>query len=218
MVIIGARGMAKELLTAYQWNTDLSAQKRTNNTLPDLYFFDNVNPDTPDLLFNRFPVIKSWESLKAHFESKDQDFILGIGGSNARKFCAEKAIALGGSLCSFISDQAMMGDYGIKLSPGVCVLFNAVITTDIFIGEGTLVNNSALVSHDVTIGSYCELSPGSRILGRAKVGHGTEIGANAIILPDIIVGSGCRVGAGAVVTHNIHDNETVGGVPAKPLH
>ncbi|OAD21267.1 transferase hexapeptide repeat containing protein, partial [Candidatus Thiomargarita nelsonii] len=52
MVIIGAKGLAKELLTVLSWNKD------TNN----LCFFDNINADAPDYLNGTFPVLKSWET------------------------------------------------------------------------------------------------------------------------------------------------------------
>ena len=74
MVIIGAKGLAKELLTILQWNKDVN----------DLFFFDNFNADIPDLLYGRFPVLKSWEALEVHFLSKSPQFALGVGGARPR--------------------------------------------------------------------------------------------------------------------------------------
>jgi hypothetical protein len=47
MIIIGAKGLAKELLAVFQWN----------GALDDLVFFDNVNKDIPDILYGQFPVL-----------------------------------------------------------------------------------------------------------------------------------------------------------------
>ena len=44
MIIFGVKGLAKELLAVLSWNND------TN----DLYFFDNVNADVPDYLYETF--------------------------------------------------------------------------------------------------------------------------------------------------------------------
>jgi len=207
MIIIGAKGLAKELLAALQWDGEAE----------NLYLFDNVNHDTPDILYGRFKVIKSWEDLQEHFAQNSPDFVLGVSGQKARKFCAEKAASLGGKLCSIISKHALIGDFGVSIANGACILSHAIITTDVEIGEGTLINKAAIISHDAIIGSYCEISPGARVLGRTKVGDRTEVGTNAVILPDVLVGCDCRIGAGAVVTKNVPDGLTIVGIPAKPL-
>jgi sugar O-acyltransferase (sialic acid O-acetyltransferase NeuD family) len=207
MVIIGAKGFAKELLAVFEWNGDTR----------DLLFFDNVNSDTPDYLYGRFPVLKTWEALQEHFLKHSPDFVLGTGGTATRMRLAEKAVYMGGRLCSIISNQALVGGFGNNIGKGVCVLAYATIGCDVNLGEGTLVNKAVTVSHDAKIGRYCIISPGARILGRTTIGDNTVIGANAVILADIKVGSNCIVGAGAVVVKDVPDNLTVVGVPAKPI-
>lgn len=206
MIILGAKGLAKEILQLLH----------VNNNIQDLYFFDNVNSDTPDYLFDQFKVIKSWEDLEKHFNTKPE-FIIGVGGSKTREFMADKAIGLGGKLTTLISDNAEIGHYGITIKKGVTVLSQAIITCDAIVGEGTLINKAAIISHDAKVGKYCEISPGAKILGRVTIGDFVEIGTNAVILPDVVVGSNCKIGAGAVVTKNVSDNTTVVGIPAKPL-
>jgi sugar O-acyltransferase (sialic acid O-acetyltransferase NeuD family) len=206
MVIIGAKGLAKELLTVLQWNGEIK----------DVVLFDNVNPETPDTLYDRFPVIKSWEELERYFSSNAPQFILGVGGPKARRFCSEKAASLGGELKSIISNQALIGEFGGRIGNGVGILSHAIVTADVDIGDGTLVNKAAIISHDVKVGRYCEISPGAKILGRTKIGDRTEIGTNAVIFPDVVIGSDCRVGAGAVVTKDVAAGLTVVGIPAKP--
>ena len=207
MVIIGAKGLAKELLAVLQWNGEVK----------DVFLFDNVNLDAPDILYDRFPVVKSWEALERHFSLNTPQFILGVVGAKARIFCSEKAVSLGGELRSIVSKQALVGEFGVRIGNGVGILSHAIITIDIEIGEGTLINKSAIISHDSIVGSYCEISPGARILGRATVGDRTEIGTNAVILPDVVVGSDCKVGAGAVVTKDVTAGLTVVGIPAQPI-
>lgn len=179
----------------------------------EVYLFDNVNPDTPEI----YKAIKSWEDLQNHFSLVSPEFVLGVGGQKARKFCSEKAASLGGALCSVVSRHALIGAFGVSIANGVCILSQATITADVEIGGGTLINKAAIISHDATIGSYCEISPGAPVLGRAKIGDQTEIGTNAVVLPDVEVGCNCKIGAGAVVTKNVPDGFTVAGIPAKPL-
>lgn len=207
MVIIGAKGLAKELLAVFQWNGNLDG----------LVFFDNVNEDIPDVLYDRFLVLKSWEELEIHFQKKSNNFVLGVGGGNTRKLLAEKAILKGGEFCSIISNHSLIGEFGNTIGKGVGILSHAIITGDTNIGEGTLINKAVIISHDAKIGCYCEISPAAKILGRTIIGDRSEIGANATILPDVIIGSDCKVGAGAVVTNNVPNGLTVVGIPAKPL-
>jgi len=208
MVVIGAKGFAKELLTVLSWNGDIT---------DDLFFFDNISNDVPDKLYGRFPVIRSWEDLQFHFKEIDPNFILGIGSSKHRFALANKAISLGGKLTSCFSNKALIGEYDVEIGEGVCVMHNAIITSNVRIGKGTLINKAAIISHDAQVGDFCEISPGAKLLGRTRVGNYSEIGAGAIILPDIAIGDNCKVGAGAVVTQNIESNSIVAGVPARLL-
>ena len=207
MVIIGAKGFAKELL----------ALLHENNETTELYFFDDINLDVGDYLYDEFPVIKSWGALHTHFSSNSPLFALGIGGAGSRENLSKKVTEIGGQLCSVISKKALIGAYGNSIGNGVCILSQATITCDVSIGEGSLINKSAIISHDVSIGRFCIVSPGAKILGRSHIGNFTEIGANAVILPDIKIGNNCIVGAGAIVTKDIQDNTTVIGNPAKLL-
>ena len=207
MVIIGAQGLAKELLAVLEWNGNVK----------ELLFFDNVNVDAPDLLYGQFPVIKSWDALEKHFLTDSPEFVMGVGGARERKGLADKVVSLGGSHCSVVSNHALVGRFGNSIGKGVAILSQATITTDVIIGEGTLINKAVIISHDAKIGTYCELSPGAKILGRAKVGDFSTIGANATVLPGIRVGSNCKVGAGAVVTKDVEDYSIVTGIPARPL-
>lgn len=207
MVIIGARGLARELLAVLQWNGE------TNNLL----FFDNVNVDSPGFMYGQFPILKSWQVLEEHLLTKSPEFVLGVGGAETRKILTEKIVSMGGKPCSIISKHALVGEFGNEIGNGVCVLSHATITGDANIGDGALINKAVIISHDAKVGQYCEISPGAKILGRTIIGDQTEIGANAVVLPDVIVGSDCKVGAGAVVTKNVPDGYTVVGIPAKPV-
>ena len=207
MIILGAKGLAKELLAVLNWNND------TKN----LCFFDNVNADAPNCLHETFPVLKSWEALREYFLTKSSEFALGVGGAATRMNLSEKVASMGGRLASIVSNQALIGKYGNVIGNGVCILSHTIITCDVAIGDGTLINKAAIISHDAKVGRFCEISPGARILGRTTIGDCTEIGTNAVILPDIAVGSNCKVGAGAVVTKDVPNNCVVIGIPAKPL-
>ncbi|GAA3951327.1 NeuD/PglB/VioB family sugar acetyltransferase [Hymenobacter algoricola] len=206
MLIIGAGGHATELLQSME---PLAAA--TN-----LFFYDDVTPDLPALLFGRFPVLRSEAEARVLF-ARDNTFALGLGGTTIRWKIAQRFQALGGQLVSVIAESASISPYDVVLGPGLNVMQNALISSSTQIGEGTLVNAAASVHHNTELGRYCVVSPGARVLGRCQVEDFCLIGANATILADIRVGHNSTIGAGAVVTRHVAPNSVVVGVPARPI-
>ncbi len=206
MLVIGAKGFAKEVLEIFY----------QNGYSKEIAFFDNVNTDLPGLLYNKFSIINNFEDAKIWL-IKNPSFCLGLGNPTIRFEMAKKFIGIGGVLTSLISPLATIGHFGTTIGFGSNIMTGTVITNDISIGEGVLINFNCYIAHDSIIGDYTEISPGSHILGNVKVGSFVTIGTSATILPKIIIGNNVIIGAGAVVTKNISNNTTVVGIPAKPI-
>lgn len=207
MLIIGAKGFAKEILEILKQNNDLG----------DLCFFDDVNDDVQGSLFNQFPILKTIDEAEHYFKTVDNRFTIGIGNPRLRKLLFEKFMKIGGMLTSTISPKADIGSFGIEIGKGVNILDGANISNDATIGLASIIYYNAIITHDCEIGDFCEISPAANILGRVKIGNETHIGAGAIVLPDVIIGNNCIIGAGAVVVKNVKDNAVVAGNPAKFL-
>jgi sugar O-acyltransferase (sialic acid O-acetyltransferase NeuD family) len=206
MLIVGAKGLAKELLEVCKNSDDLQ----------NLAFYDNINKDV-DLLYNEFPVLHDDKAVATYFETLDERFILGLGSLKYRISFTEKFINLGGKLTSVISNNALVGSYDVKILNGTTIMPRAIISNGVSIGIGCLIYFNALITHDVTIGDFNIISPGVKVLGRVKIGARCNIGANATILPDVIVGDDVIIGAGAVVTKDVSDGLKVVGMPAKVI-
>lgn len=207
MLIIGAKGFAKEVL-------EICFQ---NNQLESLTFYDDENADIGNLLYGKFPIIKKVDDAKKYFQEIDAKFTIGIGNPELRKYIYHKFSALGGIFISTISTTAIIGHYGNNIGEGSNIMVNVILTNDIIIGKGTIINQLTSIGHDVNIGEFCEICPNVSISGNCEIGEMTFIGTGAIVLPKIHIGKNVIIGAGAVVTKDIPDNCVAVGSPAKVI-
>lgn len=205
MVIIGAKGFAKEVLEVL----------RQLNKLENLVFYDDVNDDIPGKLFGQFPVLRTTQEASVFFKTMDNQFTIGIGNPILRKKLCNKFTQLGGKFTSTISPLATIGFFGNQIEIGCNIMTGTVITSDIKIKNGTLINLNCTIGHDSAIGQFVELSPGVHISGNCTIGDYSVFGTNASMLPKLTIGKNVIIGAGSVVTKDLPDNCVAVGIPAK---
>lgn len=208
MVVIGAKGFAKELL-------EVLVSSKYNYDETNLFFFDDINDKTPKFIYGKYKVLKSLDEVKFVFDNVSKDFCLGIGSPKIRYELSRHFLELDGVLNSVISKSCEIGSFDTRIGQGATIIGNAVITNDVIIGESALIYMNTSITHDVKIGNFVQISPGVSILGRSSIGDFSLIGAGAVVLPDIEIGRNCIIGAGTVVTKNIPDNSVVVGTPGK---
>ncbi|WP_417237037.1 acetyltransferase [Bizionia paragorgiae] len=205
MLIIGAKGFAKEVLQILH----------ENNELDNLAFYDDVNKNIGAHLYDKFPILKNKLEAEKYFREIDNRFTIGIGNPVMRTKMYEDFSKIGGVFASTISKNVVIGDYGNILEDGCNVMPNVVITNDVIIRAGVIVNQLSSIGHDTIIGAFTEICPNVSISGNCKLGNEVFVGTGAIILPNIKIGDRVTIGAGAVVTQNLPDNCVAVGVPAK---
>lgn len=204
MLIIGAKGLAKEVLEIFH----------EKNELEKLYFYDDISSDVPSKLYGQFPVMRNMAEVAELFKA-DNRFTIGVGNPILRYELYNKFKYIGGELVSAISPLTQIGHYDTTIKAGCIIMAGTVITNNVKIGMACLINPNCTISHDTIIGDFLEVSPGVQITGNCLIGDFCNIGTNATILPKIRVGNNVTVGAGAVVTSNVSDGLTVVGIPAK---
>lgn len=138
---------------------------------------------------------------------------LGIG-ANAARLDAARRIS-DELLPALVHPSATVSEWAV-VGRGTIVFPRAVINAAAVVGRAAIVNTAAVVEHDCVVGDGAHVSPGAILLGGVRVGEGSWIGAGAVVLPGTCVASRAVVGAGAVVTRDVHDGQTVAGVPARP--
>lgn len=207
MLIIGAKGFAKEVLEVlYQLNL-----------YDNIAFYDDVNTDIGEFLYEEFSILNNVESVKKYFIKFENHFTIGIGSPHLRKTLYDKFSSLGGDFTSTISKSAIIGNFGNSIGEGCNVMQNVVLTSDIKVGKGSIINQISSIGHDVNIGDFCEICPNVAISGNCDIGEMTFIGTGAIILPKVTIGKNVIIGAGSVVTRDIPDNCVAVGSPAKVI-
>ena len=205
MLIVGAKGFAKEVLEVfYQLN-------QTEN----IVFYDDVNSDIGDSLYNIFPILKSEDAVHDYFLKYGNQFTVGLGNPILRFKLYNKFIKLGGSFESSISPLAQIGHFGNEMQTGINLMTGSILTNDVKIGKGVLINLLCTIGHDVIIGDFVELCPNVNVSGNCIIGNFSFIGTNTVILPGIKIGCNVIIGAGSVVTKDIPDNCMAFGIPAK---
>lgn len=205
MIIIGAKGFAKEVLEVLH----------QNNQTNDLVFYDDVSTDLPLKLYDKFEILRNLEQAKDYFKNTDTAFTIGIGNPVLRKKMFDKFTEIGGDFTSTISVSSNIGSYSVKINNGSNILQGVIISNNVSIGIGCIVYYNTVITHDCTIGDFVEISPSVNLLGACTIGSFTKIGSNATILPKVTIGKNVTVGAGSVITKDIPDNCVVVGVPAK---
>lgn len=205
MVIIGAKGLAKELLENFILNNEDS----------DLVFFDDVNFED-NYLFGKYKIFHDLRDITEMFAT-DNRFALGLGSPMLRYKMYLKFSDVGGTLTSSISPFSTLGSIGTTIQSGTIVFSQAVISNAVTIGKGCLIYYNTSIAHDCTIEDFVEISPGATILGGCYIEQLCHIGANSTILPNVRIGRNSIVGAGAVVTKSVPEYSVVAGVPAKVI-
>jgi len=210
MVIVGAKGFAKEILEIIFSEHDYSTDQ--------LVFFDNISSDLPDKLFDKFDILRSYEDLEVFFKfQQEKNFVLGLGVPRIRKELFEEFVAFGAVPFTVLSRYARIGSFFNSIGDGTAIMQGTILTNNIRIGKGCLINLNCTIGHDSVLGNFVELSPNVNVSGHCSIGDFTSIGTSAVLLPGVTIGRNVTIGAGTIVTKNIPDNSIVVGIPGKVI-
>jgi len=105
----------------------------------------------------------------------------------------------------------------IVMELGCLVSAGCILTRNIHLEKGVLINLNATIGHDVRIGAFSSLMPSVNISGKVRIGREVYIGSGATLLQGIHIGDQAIIGAGAVVTKDVASGQCVAGVPARSL-
>lgn len=134
----------------------------------------------------------------------------------SRQRLIEWAVENGYACDPLISPNAVRSS-GVEVGPGTIVAHGVVISVDARIGAFTILNTGAIIGHDAIVGDNVTIAPAAFLGGKARIGGGTLVGPGATILQGLSVGSEVIVGTGASVVRSVPDGSTVMPLRSKTL-
>ncbi len=155
------------------------------------------------------------EPGEAGLSGRSGALVLGLGFPGPRaRLLARYSGSVSFDLPTLVHPNADVGA-GTQLAAAVIISSGCVVTTDVRLGPGTLLNPRSGIGHDSVLGSCCVVNPGANISGAVTIGDEVLIGSGATVLQGLSIGDGATIGAGAVVTRSVPPGATVVGVPAR---
>ncbi|OPX43567.1 putative acetyltransferase EpsM [Ruminiclostridium hungatei] len=208
IVIYGAGGLGREVLWMIK---NINKQKNTWNVLG---FIVDYKESWGEEVAG-FKVLGGSQWIEDY--NKELFVTCAIGKSSVRKLIYEKVSQIEHVHLATLIDPTVRVDESVQVGEGSIICYNSIITVDINIGKGVLLNTGASVGHDASIGDYCTMFTNSMAAGNTLLEEGCEIGSGAFILQGIKVCSGTVVAPVSSVLNNITETGTYVGNPARRM-
>lgn len=174
----------------------------------EIVFFDS-GQNLPELLFNKYRIIKSCDELKQNINNGENQIIIAVGHPRKREKVAREIEAAGAELVNVISDGAYISPLNHNRFEGLFAPRWSGISHDTTIGKCCILHHYCGIGHDVLIGSFVTISPLAQICSYASIGNCCFIGTGAIVSPNVKIGNHVFIGPGVVVNENMNDYETL---------
>ncbi len=196
----------------------LKTSKNTKNKFTVFGFLDD-NPKLQNTKVFGIPVVgKISELEEIKKKSKIKYGIMGISNRflESRGKYFEKLIKAKYKSVNVIHDTSII-DINAKLGIGNVINPNCVINAFATIGDNCVIYTSSVIEHEDIIGNNVFIGPGVLFTADVHVGNNSFIGVGSRIIPHVTIGENVTIGAGSVVLKDVGDNETIAGIPAKPI-
>ena len=105
----------------------------------------------------------------------------------------------------------------VHLGAGCIIYPGCSINFGVELGDFIVMNLNCAIGHDTKVGSFSSLAPGVNLAGHTTIGENVEMGIGSATKQSITIGSHATVGGNSMVIRDVDPNQTVAGVPAKPI-
>lgn len=211
LIIIGARGFGREIF---------GMAHETESYVNGDFDFKGFLDDNPHVLdgfpcpYGEYPPILG--SVEGYEPQEDDVFFCALGDARIRRKYAQIIVAKGGVFINIVLRNSRVSP-AAKLGTGILIGPGCAISTNVSIGDFTIVHAYTVIGHDVTIGVSCTLEAFVFLGGWSKLGDEVTMHVKASLIPHKSLGNGVVVGVASAVTRNFGEGLHVFGNPAKRL-
>lgn len=139
-----------------------------------------------------------------------------IGNTFLRRKLYKKLCDIGFEMPIIIDKMAMISKE-IFIGEGTFIGKGSIINSNVSIGKNCIINTGSILEHDCNIGDFVHVSSGAVICGNVSVGNDSHIGCNATVIEGIKIGKRSIVGAGSVILRDIDNDKKIVGNPGRRL-
>jgi sugar O-acyltransferase (sialic acid O-acetyltransferase NeuD family) len=170
--------------------------------------------DRPPAAFvSEIPLLGGRGCLEEPGFLKNHYIVIAIGEARLRRQLATLVLGRGGHLAKAIHPSAVIAS-DVFIGEGTVIMAGVVINTGSRIGRFAIVNTGATVDHDNLIEDGVHISPGCHLAGNVICRADAFIGTGASIIPRTEIGTRAVIGAGAVVISDVPSDVLAVGCPA----
>jgi sugar O-acyltransferase (sialic acid O-acetyltransferase NeuD family) len=118
---------------------------------------------------------------------------------------------------TFIHPSVHIMDDNIQVGVGSFIGANSILTTNIKLGNHTLLNRGNHIGHDSVAGDFFSMMPNAVVGGNVTLGDNVYLGSCSNIREKINITSDVLIGMNAAVVKDITENGTYVGVPTQKI-
>jgi sugar O-acyltransferase (sialic acid O-acetyltransferase NeuD family) len=207
LVILGCGDVGRYVLHAI---TEINQRSGTWNVLG---FIDD-NDTFHGKQIEGIPVLGESTWVKDH---PDLAYVIALSEPKTKQRLSEDLRIYGCTVFPSIVHPNTWIARNVTIGEGTIIYPGTSINVDSKIGKFVMINMNCAIGHDVVIEDYTFFAPNVGIGGNSHISTECNVGLGASIIQSIDIGKRTMIGAGAVVINSVGDNQTVVGVPAKPM-
>jgi len=177
-------------------------------------FIDDVNINRKGETFADKPIWTGGEVFSLLKQKGIEHVVLGFGHCSGRVDVADRLKRNGFRVLTVIHPDAVISS-NVTIGEGTIVMAGVIIDPGCKIGRYAVINNSAIISHGSTIDDGVHICPGVSLGGNVHVEPCSWIGIGSCVTEDLCVGARSYVGAGSVVIRDIPSDSLAYGNPAR---
>ena len=118
---------------------------------------------------------------------------------------------------TFIHPSVHIMDDNIQVGVGSFIGANSILTTNIKLGNHTLLNRGNHIGHDSVAGDFFSMMPNAVVGGNVTLGDNVYLGSCSNIREKINITSDVLIGMNAAVVKDITESGTYVGVPTQKI-